>query len=147
MGEGRYIPPFLISALDGGEWSVSLPGRFTPWEPALGIHWIRGWLGPRACLHGCIEKNHLPCRESDPGLSARCPSLYRVSYFVTIRPHTCIFEKRLENKHTYDTQKCAWMVTYVVEVTVLSLIPQWFPENTASLITGRWEYLDVRYRK
>jgi hypothetical protein len=26
---GRGAPPFLTSALDGGQWSASLPGRFT----------------------------------------------------------------------------------------------------------------------
>jgi hypothetical protein len=33
------------SVLDGGEWSASLPGRFTP-----GTHWIGGWVGSRAGL-------------------------------------------------------------------------------------------------
>jgi hypothetical protein len=28
---GGISPPFLTSALDGGEWSASRPGRFTPW--------------------------------------------------------------------------------------------------------------------
>jgi hypothetical protein len=27
-GSGGIAPPFLISALDGGEWSASRPGRF-----------------------------------------------------------------------------------------------------------------------
>jgi hypothetical protein len=38
MGVWRYSS---TSALDGGEWSASRPGRFTPW---------RGWVGPRAGL-------------------------------------------------------------------------------------------------
>jgi hypothetical protein len=42
------IAPFLTSALHGGEWSASLPGRFTPRERAPGTHWIGGWVGPRA---------------------------------------------------------------------------------------------------
>jgi hypothetical protein len=29
-GSGGAAAPFLTSALDGGEWSVSRPGRFTP---------------------------------------------------------------------------------------------------------------------
>jgi hypothetical protein len=40
----------LTSALDGSEWSVSRPGRFTPRERAPGAHWIGGWVGPRAIL-------------------------------------------------------------------------------------------------
>jgi hypothetical protein len=36
----------LTSALDGGEWSASHPGRFTPRERAPGTHWIGGCVGP-----------------------------------------------------------------------------------------------------
>jgi hypothetical protein len=50
MGNGGIAPPFLISALDGSEWSASLPNRSTSEERALGTHWIGGWLGPRAGL-------------------------------------------------------------------------------------------------
>jgi hypothetical protein len=39
---------FLTSALDGGEWSASQPGRFTPRERVPGTHWIEGGVGPRA---------------------------------------------------------------------------------------------------
>jgi hypothetical protein len=31
-------PPYLTSALDGGEWSASLPGRFTAGKIATGTH-------------------------------------------------------------------------------------------------------------
>jgi hypothetical protein len=34
----------LTSALDGDEWSATLPGRFTPRERASGTHWIGGWV-------------------------------------------------------------------------------------------------------
>jgi hypothetical protein len=40
----------LTSGLDGGEWSASRLGRFTPRERAPGTHWIGGWVGPRADL-------------------------------------------------------------------------------------------------
>jgi hypothetical protein len=43
-GVDVYILIFLTSALVGGEWSASRPGRFTPREGALGTHWIRGWV-------------------------------------------------------------------------------------------------------
>jgi hypothetical protein len=49
--EWRYSPTHsLTSALDGGEWSASRPGRFTPRERAAGTHWIGGWVGPRTGL-------------------------------------------------------------------------------------------------
>jgi hypothetical protein len=35
-------PPFLTSALDGGEWSTSRPGRFTYGETATGTQRIGG---------------------------------------------------------------------------------------------------------
>jgi len=43
MGEGRYR-----SALDGGEWSASHPGCFTPRERDPGNHQIGGRAGTRA---------------------------------------------------------------------------------------------------
>jgi hypothetical protein len=50
---------FLISVLDGGEWSASRPGRFTLGERALGTHWIEVWVKPqsRSGRHG--EENIL----------------------------------------------------------------------------------------
>jgi hypothetical protein len=44
---------FLTSALDGGEWSASRPGRLTPRERAPGTYWIGGWVGPTIPL-SCI---------------------------------------------------------------------------------------------
>jgi hypothetical protein len=41
-GVDIQINIFLTSALDGGEFSASRPGRFTPGERAPGTHWIRG---------------------------------------------------------------------------------------------------------
>jgi hypothetical protein len=54
-GVDVYIHIFLTSALVGGEWSNSLPGRFTPEESAPGTHCIGGWVGPRASLDD-VEK-------------------------------------------------------------------------------------------
>jgi hypothetical protein len=74
---------FLTSALVGDEWSDSCPGRFTPGVRAPGIHWIGGWLDPRAGLDD-VEKRKfltLPGLELQPlGRPARSPSLYRLSY-------------------------------------------------------------------
>jgi hypothetical protein len=41
---------FFTSALVGGEWSASHPGRFTPGKRAPGTHWIGGWVDLRAGL-------------------------------------------------------------------------------------------------
>jgi hypothetical protein len=44
------IQVFLTSALVGGNWSASRPGRFTPGGRASETHWIGGWVDPRAGL-------------------------------------------------------------------------------------------------
>jgi hypothetical protein len=49
-GVDVQIRIFLISALVGGEWSASRPGRSTPRERSPGTHWIGGWVNPRAGL-------------------------------------------------------------------------------------------------
>jgi hypothetical protein len=38
----------LTSALDGGEWSASRPGRFTPWETAPWYPLYRRLGGPQS---------------------------------------------------------------------------------------------------
>jgi hypothetical protein len=51
-GERRYSSySFSTSALDGGEWSASRPGRaFTPGERTPGTYCRGGWVGLRAGL-------------------------------------------------------------------------------------------------
>jgi hypothetical protein len=49
------IHVFMTTALVGGEWSASRPGRFTTGERAPGTHWIGGWVGPRTGLDD-VEK-------------------------------------------------------------------------------------------
>jgi hypothetical protein len=82
-GSGGIAPPFLTSALDGGEWSASRPCHFTPGERAPGTHCIGGWVGPRTGLDDVERRKILP----PPGLElrplgrpARSQSLYRLSY-------------------------------------------------------------------
>jgi hypothetical protein len=79
-GGGGIAPPFLTSALDGGEWSDSRTGHFThkkksPWYP-LGRRMGR----PQSRSRFCGEVKTYSCRESNPGRPARSPSLYRLSY-------------------------------------------------------------------
>jgi hypothetical protein len=53
---GGIAPPILDPVLDGGERLSSRPGRFTPRERAPGIHWIGGWVGPRAGLDAVVYR-------------------------------------------------------------------------------------------
>jgi hypothetical protein len=57
----------LTSAVDGGEWSASRPGRLTRRKRASGTHWIGGWVGPRAFLD-TVAKRKIPSPrwESNP---------------------------------------------------------------------------------
>jgi hypothetical protein len=71
---------FLTSALNGGDWTASCTGRFSPGDRYNGNHWIGGWVVPRAGIDrygGCgEEKNALPLTEIETrflGPSARCP--------------------------------------------------------------------------
>jgi hypothetical protein len=70
-GERRYSSySFLISVLDGGEWSASRPGRALPLGTDPGIHRTGGWVGLRAGLNREVrEKNPLPL----PGIEPRSP--------------------------------------------------------------------------
>jgi hypothetical protein len=49
----------LTSVLDGGEWSVLHPGRFTPKVRASGVHLIGSWVGSTAGLDA-VEKRKIP---------------------------------------------------------------------------------------
>jgi hypothetical protein len=82
-GVDVQIHIFLTSALDGGEWSASHPGRFTPRETNHGTHWIGGWVGPRTGLDDIDRSKILPLPglELQPlGLPARSQSLYQLHY-------------------------------------------------------------------
>jgi hypothetical protein len=49
-GVDVQLHTFLISALEGGQRSDSLLGRFTPRGRALFTHWIGGWVRTRVGL-------------------------------------------------------------------------------------------------
>jgi hypothetical protein len=74
---------FLTSALDGGEWSASRPGRAShPRKgPPVPTHCTGGWVGPRAGPDaGARGKVVCLCRWSNPGRPARSQTLYWLSY-------------------------------------------------------------------
>jgi hypothetical protein len=82
-GVDVQIHIFLTSALDGGEWSASRPGSFTPGERAPATHLIGSWVDPKAGL-GDVGKRKfltLPGLELRPlGRPARSQSLYGLYY-------------------------------------------------------------------
>jgi hypothetical protein len=68
VGGGRYISySFLASALDGGEWSASRPGRALPRGKDPGTQCTGGWVGLRAGLYTEVRGKILcPCRGLNP---------------------------------------------------------------------------------
>jgi len=60
-----YLHSFLTSALDGGEWSTSCSGHFTPKIRNPGTPWIGGWVGFRAGLD-VVVKDSLPLPGIEP---------------------------------------------------------------------------------
>jgi hypothetical protein len=58
---------FLTSALGGGEWSASRPGRSNPGERAPVTHWVGGWVDHRAGLDDVEKRKFLTL----PGLELR----------------------------------------------------------------------------
>jgi hypothetical protein len=73
MRSGGIAPPFLTSALEGGEWSDSRPCRFNAGKSAPGTHWIGGWVGPRAGLDAMEKINILRLPGIEPGPSSPYP--------------------------------------------------------------------------
>jgi hypothetical protein len=74
---------FLTSALAGGVWSASRPGRFTPGAKAPGTHWIEGWVDPRAGPDDVEKRKIMPLLglELQPlGCPACSQSQYRLCY-------------------------------------------------------------------
>jgi hypothetical protein len=77
-GVDVYVHIFLTSALAGGEWSASRPGRFISGERAVGTHFVGGWVDPRAGLND-VEKIKfftLPGLELDPSVVHPVASRY-----------------------------------------------------------------------
>jgi hypothetical protein len=88
LGEWMYSSAHsLISALDGGEWSASCPGLFTPRERAPGTHWIGGWVGPKAVLEAVVKRSiPSPRRKANP----RTPIVQAVAQRYTDWPITTL---------------------------------------------------------
>jgi hypothetical protein len=74
-GSGGIAPPFLTSAVDGGEWSASRPGRFIARGRSPRYPLDRRLGGPQGQSGRCGEEKNLAVPGIEPGPSS--PSLYR----------------------------------------------------------------------
>jgi hypothetical protein len=93
MGEWRYRSTHSLTLTqDGGEWSASCSGHFTPTEIVPGTHWIGGWVGPRSILDAVVKKKiPSPCQESNPRTPFVQPTallLYQLSYPTSLLPNS-----------------------------------------------------------
>jgi hypothetical protein len=83
-GVDVWIHIFLTSGIVvAGELSASRPAALPPGERARGIHWIGGWVDPRAGLDDAENRKFftLPGLELPTlGRPARSQSLYRLRY-------------------------------------------------------------------
>jgi hypothetical protein len=74
-----WLHTFLTSALDGGDWSASRPGRYMPVE-ALPVRVVYegGWASGPVWTRGRRERKSLPCSyaEWNPGRPTHIVSLY-----------------------------------------------------------------------
>jgi hypothetical protein len=118
LGEWRYSSTLsLTSALDGGEWSASRPGRFTPRERAPGTHLIGGWAGPRAVLDAMVKRK-IPCpsRKSNP----RTPIVQPVAQRYTDWAITALLDtggKRKIPRPSWESNPRNPVVTYNILVS------------------------------
>jgi hypothetical protein len=108
MGVEVQLHHSLTSALDGGEWSASIPCRFTPGERAPYTGQESRWAPePIWTLQG---ENSCPCREWNSDCPARSPSLYRLSY-----PGSCMKQSSDRNcvkglrKPTITLNRKSWL--------------------------------------
>jgi hypothetical protein len=74
-----WLRVFLASALDGGGWSSSRPGRFAPGRGVLVTHLTGDWVGSRAGLDEVAKKKSPPLLRT-PVVQPVAQSLYWLSY-------------------------------------------------------------------
>jgi hypothetical protein len=79
-GVDVWLHIFLTSALVGGEWSASHPGRFTP-----GTHWIGGWVNPRSGLDDPSAVQPVASRYTDCAI-LRKQVIYVLQHAPRFRP-------------------------------------------------------------
>jgi hypothetical protein len=89
------------------------PGCFILRKRALGTHWVRGWVGPRACLDAVVKRK-IPCPSWDrnPRSSSPQPSKLLAKHPTEL--------KALEYKRAVDFSGGTWVNTEGTKVRLIS---------------------------
>jgi hypothetical protein len=118
LREWRYSSTHsLTSALDGGEWSASRPGRFTPRERAPWCPLDRRLGGPQSrSRHGGEEKNSHPL----PGLEL--PIIQPVAQPYTIELSQLLISINAFCNDSYPCWPCSWARVLLVKLMVTQLV-------------------------
>jgi hypothetical protein len=96
-----YSHIFLTSALVGGDWLTSRPGRFTPGERAPSTHWIGSWWAPELVWMTWRRENSWPYWYSNSHPSAILTlSQLLLHAYICINVFKAVFlhEKHSDNK-------------------------------------------------
>jgi hypothetical protein len=128
LEEWRYsFTHSLTSDLDGGEWSASRPGRFTPREIAPVTHWIGGWVGPRAVLDA-VMKRKIPSfrREWNPRIPIVQPVVQRYTDWAITALTTFCTWLIIHNQFSVQ-QPSSWFVflTSNSNISVVLWMAEW----------------------
>jgi hypothetical protein len=118
-GSGGIAP--RTSALDGGEWSVSRSGLFTPRKRAPGTHWIGRWVSPKAVLYTVVKRKILRYgdRETEnfnQEISRKCRSQWLSGLLYPGFGDT-VFWVRCAGLEDGETMNFRLNVTFIVEKT------------------------------
>jgi hypothetical protein len=145
IGERRYSSTHsLTSALDGGEWSVSCPSRFTSRERDPGTHWIGGWVGPRAILDAVIKREiPSPSRESNP----RTPIVQPVAQRYTDWAVTALIGLDVAHMISMKNWKGFWELWYSLRNFTGTFLKGRRINHTKRLRWGGWTPARMRVRR
>ena len=146
-----YIHP-LSSALHGGEWSSSLPGRFNPGERTPGTHprWGRAGHQPvRAFWRR--EKSHQTCWKSYHGSFS--PWVYNprpAGLYYAVRRHICKLcvgrKKNLNLKFNIEARSCNYCCSgKAISITYCVCSLSYPARNAHAPYCHLWHYLALKY--
>jgi hypothetical protein len=120
---GSTASPFLTSALEGGEWSASCPGRFNPGGKKHRYQLDRRLGGPHSRPgHYGQEKNLLPLPGIKPGPSSPYPIVLQTA--IPDSKTVQFIRQRASNTWKDGNQQCLYCIKlkycFVFEIILMS---------------------------